>query len=77
MDRVIGQMRVCNVPLNAVNGQVTGQRTAAPIFDNITHHFGTGRLTDQTVVETLVTRHQRFNDLHGAVMGAGFFVGGD
>lgn len=67
MNRVIRQMRIGDVPLNAMNSEVTGEGTATPVFDDITHNFSTGRFADQTVIQPLVTGHQRFNHLYGAI----------
>ena len=63
--------------LHAVNSQVAGQRAAAAVFHHIADHFGTGRFADQTIVQTLVTRHQRLHHFDGAVFGAGLFIRGD
>ncbi len=65
------------MPLHAVNSQVAGQRAAAAVFHHIADHFGTGRFADQTIVQTLVTRHQRLHHFDGAVFGAGLFIRGD
>ena len=74
MDRVIGKVRIGNMALHAVNGQVAGQRAAAAVFHHIADHLGTGGFADQTVVQTLITRHQRFHHFDGAVFGAGLFI---
>lgn len=77
MHRVIRQMRISDVPLHTVDRQVAGQRPATAILDHITDDFSAGRFADRAIIQTFVTRHQRFDHLHGAVFRAGFFIRGD
>ncbi|MNZ49268.1 hypothetical protein D3C78_670300 [compost metagenome] len=70
-------MRIRDVALHTVNRQVAGERSATAIFHHIAHHFGTGRFANQTIIQAFAAFHQRFNDSHRAIFGAGFFIGRD
>ena len=77
MNRVLGQMRVGHMALNAANGELGPQRTATAVLDHITHQGSARRLADDAPVQTLVTCGETFDHGLGAVMGRAFFVTGD
>ena len=77
VDGVVGQVRVGDVALFAVHGEVAGERAAPSVFDGVAQHGHGGGFADDAVVYGFAARFEGFNHAHGAVAGVTFFVGGN
>ncbi len=77
VDRVLGQVRIGDVALHAVDGQLARQRATPPVLDHVAERGHRGRLAHHAVVQPLAARAQQVADLDGAVVGRAFLVAGD
>ena len=77
MDRVVGEMRIGDVTLHALDGQRPGQRAAAAVLDHVPQHVDRRRLADDAVVDALSGRGELLDDARRAVDRRTFLVGGE
>src|SRR5690606_9296167 len=54
MNRVVGQVRVGDVALHALDAQHATERTTAAVLDDIADHVGRGRFADDAVINRFV-----------------------
>ena len=77
MNGILRQMRIGDVALHALDGQLAGERAAAAVLDRVAQPAHRGGLADDAVVEQLAARLERRADPDGAVDREAFLVGGD
>jgi hypothetical protein len=77
MDRVLRQMRVGDVSLNALDGQLPGERAAAAVLDHVAEGVDRRRFADDAVVDRLAAALQGVGDGDGAVGGVAFLIGSE
>ena len=76
MHRVSGEVRVGDVPLQALDGELAAHRAASAVFDGVAEPHDRGRLADDAVVQHVATRGQGVADFDRAVKRRAFFVAG-
>ena len=74
--RVVRQLRVGHVALNAMDGEAAGEAAPAPVLDNIAEALLAGRLAYQAPVDGLATFLQPFDHPAGAIDTGAFLVAG-
>jgi hypothetical protein len=77
VDGVLGELRVGDVALHALHGELARQAAAAAVLDGVAEGGRGGGLADDAVVEGLAAGLEGFDDQGGAVGGVAFFVGGE
>ncbi len=77
VDRVLGQVRIGDVALHALDGQLAAQRAAPAVLDHVADALDRGRLTDDAVVEPFAALLQRVADDGRAVDDRAFLVAGE
>ena len=65
--RVLRQVRVGDVALHALDGELAAHGAAPAVLDHVAAALDRGGLADDAVVEALAARGQRVADDHGAV----------
>ena len=60
MHRVVGELRIRDVSLRAMDGQPAGQRSAAPDLDRVAEDLVAARLADDAPVDALAARLRAF-----------------
>jgi hypothetical protein len=58
---IVGEVRVSDVALNAVHGELAGQRAAAADLDRIAERVRAAGLADDAPVDLLAASFQRFD----------------
>jgi len=77
VDGVLGEMRVGDVTLHALDAQLARERAPATVLDHVAHLFDRGGLAHDAGVQALALLLQPLADLDGAVDGGAFFIAGD
>ena len=77
VDRVLRQLRVGHVTLQAAHSKGGAEGATAAVLDHVADQGGARRLADNAPVQALVARFQALDYGLGAVMGRAFFVAGD
>jgi len=76
VDGVLREVRVGDVALHALYGQLAAHGAAPAVLDHVAGALDRGGLADDAVVGRFATRGQPVADVHGAVVGGAFFVAG-
>ena len=76
MDRILDQMGIGDVPLDAAHRELRRKRAAPAVLQRIAERIDGARLADDAVVDGLVARLQPLHHSHGAVHRGAFLVGG-
>ena len=76
MHRIVGEVRVGDVALHAVHGELARQRAAAADLDHVAERIGARRLADDAPVDLLAARLEHFHDAARAVDRRAFLVAG-
>ena len=77
MHWIFSQMRIGNVPLHTLDGELAAHGAASAIFDHVAQLTDRRRLADDAVVQHLATRLELVADHHRAVCGRAFLVAGE
>ena len=77
VDRVVGQVRVGDVALDAMHREVGVEAAPAADLDHVAERLGVGRLADDAGIGNLARRGQRRQHLLGAVDRRPLLVAGD
>ena len=76
-DRIVGKMRIGDVPLLAVHDEMPGQRPAPADLDHVAERVRVGRLAEDAMVEALAALIGPLQELDRAVHGRSLLVAGD
>jgi hypothetical protein len=77
MDRVLAQLRISDMRLDALDAQPAMQRTASAVLHGVAEDLGAGRLADNAVIQGFAACRETLDDLDRAVGRRAFLVGGD
>ncbi len=67
-DRIVGELRIGDVALLAMQGQPAGERTAPAVLDRVAERGDAGRLAEQAMIEALAARARPFEQRDRAVV---------
>ena len=76
VDRVVGQVRVGDVALHALDGELAAHGAASSVFDHVTGLLHRCGFAHDAKLRRITTCLERFAHHHGAVEGWAFFVAG-
>ncbi len=77
MHRIVGELRIRDVPLNPVYRQAPAQAAATADFDGIAQRVLARGLADQTPVNALLALAQHLDHPTGAIDGRPLLIAGD
>ena len=75
VDRILREMRVGDVPLDALDDQRARQRAAPAVLDHVAEALDRRRLADDAIVDALARGRELLDDLDRAVDRRAFLVG--
>src|SRR5208282_1126962 len=76
-DRIVGDVRVGDMALAAVQDEPPGQRSAPAVLDRVAERLDAGRLADDTMIEAFASGERPADQLDRAIDGRAFLVAGD
>ena len=77
VDRIVGQMGIGGVPLDAADDEIPGGAAPSPNLDHVAEGVRVGGLTNEAGIKVFPAFGKPFENLAGAINRRAFFVAGD